>query len=188
MAATGTTAWAPSMKDATIRRATGRGWGEWFALMDEAGCARLDHHGIACRLDERFAVGPWWAQMVSVEYERARGLRARNQNCDGRFSVSVSRTVAAPVSEVFAAVTDDFARWAWLPLEDLEPRTAVADHHARFALGDGTRFEVRFTSRGERCSLTVDHENLRDPDDVERRRAFWTARLEELKALCDSPS
>lgn len=177
---------APSMRDETVRKATGRGWQEWFALLDEAGCAELDHGALARRMQERFAVSPWWAQMVSVEYERARGLRAPNQKCDGAYSVSVSRTIAAPVGELFAAVTDDFVRWAWLPVDDLEPRTAVADRSARFGWSDGTRVALRFLSKGERCQVTVDHERLQDGDDVARRRAFWARHLAELRRLCEA--
>jgi hypothetical protein len=173
------------MRDETVRKATGRDWAEWFALMDHAGCRELDHRQIAERVRERFAIGPWWAQMVSVEYERARGLRAPNQKCDGDFSVSVSRTIAAPVGELFTAVTDDFVRWAWLPVDDLEPRSAVADRSARFGLADGTRLELRFVPRGERCQVTVDHERLTDGEDVERRRAFWAAHLDALRRLCE---
>lgn len=182
-----TAARSPSMRDATIRRATGRDWQAWFALMDEAGCRTLAHRDIATLVEREFAIGPWWAQTVSVEYGRARGLRARNQKCDGDFSVSVSRTIAAPVSELFAAVTDDFARWAWLPVH-LEPRTAVADRSARFGWNDGTRVEVRFAAKGDRCRVTVDHERLRGVADVERRRAFWAARLEALRVLWEPPS
>ena len=175
----------PTMRDATVRRATGRDWAAWFALMDDAGCRTLGHHAIAALVEREFAVGPWWAQMVSVEYERARGLRAPNQKCDGDFSVSVTRTIAAPVGDLFAAVTDDFARWAWLPVADLEPRTAATDRSARFGWSDGTRVELRFTSKGDRCQVTVDHERLQDGADVERRRAFWAAHLEELRRLCE---
>jgi hypothetical protein len=176
------------MRDETVRKATGRDWKAWFQLMDRAGCAALDHRGIARRVQERFAVSAWWAQMISVEYERARGLRARNQKCDGAFSVSVSRTIAAPVGDLFAAVTDDFARWAWLPVDDLAPRSAVADRSARFGWGDGSRVELRFTVKGERCQVTVDHEQLPDGDAVERQRAFWGGRLDRLRELCEAPA
>ncbi len=59
--------------------------------------------------------GSWWQQMIAVHYERERGLRAANMNCDGVYNVGVSRTLGAPVRAVFDAWHDAEQRKAWLP-------------------------------------------------------------------------
>ncbi|HET9291576.1 MAG TPA: DUF4287 domain-containing protein, partial [Actinomycetes bacterium] len=59
-----------------IRANTGRGWDEWFALLDEWGGAERPHPEIVRWLVGEHGVPGWWAQGVTVGYERARGLRA----------------------------------------------------------------------------------------------------------------
>ena len=79
--------------DETIRRATGKGWKQWIRLLDDWGARERTHTEIARHVNQVFGVSGWWAQTVTVGYERARGMRAKHQRPDG-FSVSVSKTVA----------------------------------------------------------------------------------------------
>ena len=83
----------PSMSDAAVKARTGKDWAGWFATLDRGGAAALDHKGIVALLSDSHGVTAWWRQMVAVEYERARGLRARHQTASG-YSVAVSRTLA----------------------------------------------------------------------------------------------
>ena len=46
-----------------------------------------------------WARAPGIGQMIAVSYERARGIRAMNQKCDGEFSVSVTRVMERPAVE-----------------------------------------------------------------------------------------
>src|SRR5262245_40836253 len=86
------------ISDEAVKKATGCGWDRWLATLDGAGCAKLSHKEIAKRIHERWPkVGGWWSQMVTVGYEQARGLRKANQNCDGDWQVSSSKTVGVPV-------------------------------------------------------------------------------------------
>src|SRR6266511_3058285 len=84
--------------DEAIRRRTGRGWEEWFDLLDAWGAAERPHREIARWVAEQQGVEPlaWGAQAVAVSYERARGLRAVGEHSDG-FAVTASKTVAVRV-------------------------------------------------------------------------------------------
>jgi len=104
---------APSMSDDTVQAKTGKVWKEWFALLDEAGAKKLDHKAIVAILGEKFGVGPWWRQMITVEYERARGLRAKHETTSG-FSISRSKVLAAAIAQVYAACHDAKQRARWL--------------------------------------------------------------------------
>src|SRR5450432_4053299 len=85
--------------DAAVQSATGRDWDDWFRRLDRAGSAKLDHTTIARRLGEKSPeLSPWWRQMITVHYERARGLRVTHQKFDGSFSASASKTVDVPVA------------------------------------------------------------------------------------------
>ena len=85
---------------------TDRPYSAWFAELDAWGATEVEHKQIAAWLMSERGVPGWWAQNITVEYERARGLRAVGQSRDGLFSVNASKTVAVPVEELFAAVVD----------------------------------------------------------------------------------
>src|SRR5688500_4895507 len=79
--------------DEKVREKTGRGWRDWFDLLDEWGAAEREHPEIAAWLGAEHGVPGWWAQGITVEYEKARGLRPIGGDRDGSYNVSVSRTV-----------------------------------------------------------------------------------------------
>jgi uncharacterized protein YndB with AHSA1/START domain len=173
------------MSDAAIRERTGRGWEEWFDVLDEWGAADRPHREIARWLAGRLdGASPGWnAQAITVGYERARGGRAVGQRDDG-FAVSVTRTVAGPVELVFDAFVDERARRRWLPEAELRPRTATRPKSARFDWGgDQSRVHVSFTAKeGGRSAVALSHERLADAAAAARMKAYWRERLEALKA------
>src|SRR5215470_14073723 len=96
-----------------VRAATGRGWDEWGEVLDAWGARGHSHGEIVGWLVDEQGVGSWWAQTVTVGYERSRGMRPRNGGRDGLFTVSASRTVEVPVGELYRAVVDAEVRRKW---------------------------------------------------------------------------
>src|SRR5438445_12519365 len=96
-----------------VRARTGKTWDEWFKILDAAGAAKMSHRQIVAVLSNRYDVGPWWQQMVTVGYEKERGLRRDHQKPDG-YEISRSKTIAAPLAELFAAWQDGKRRGRWL--------------------------------------------------------------------------
>jgi hypothetical protein len=174
----------PGVSDDAVQRATGKGWDEWFALLDAWGGTEHTHTEIARHLVEVHGVDGWWAQSVTVGYERARGMRAKYQHADG-FSASASKTVPVPVERLFAAFVDDAARDSWLEPGTLRPRTAQPPRSARFDVpANDTRLEVYFTAKGDaKASVQIQHSKLPLEEDVELWRAFWKERLKRLAAM-----
>jgi hypothetical protein len=167
---------------------TGRPYSYWFAALDEWGAIDRTHKEIATWLMEDQGVQGWWAQNITVEYERARGLREKGQGRDGFFNVSASKTVAVPVEELYAAFTDEARRQDWLPGVHLRERTATPHKSARYDWGDGsTRVIVGFESKGAGKSLVaLSHERLPESESAATMKAFWRERLSGLKALLES--
>jgi uncharacterized protein YndB with AHSA1/START domain len=170
--------------DESIRRRTGRGWEEWFDLLDEWGAAERSHREIARWVAEQQGVVPlaWNAQAVAGSYERARGLRAVGEHEDG-FSVTASKTVAVPVDRLYEAFADASRRERWLPGAELRERTASKPKSVRFDWADGTtRVNVFFTAKGEaKSTATVQHERLADAAEAERMKAYWRDRVAAMK-------
>jgi hypothetical protein len=175
----------PATPDESIRRRTGRGWEEWFDLLDDWGAPERSHREIARWVAEQLGIEPlvWEAQAVTASYERARGLRAVGQHADG-FAITASRTVAVPVERLYEAFVDESRRGRWLADAPLSERTATKPKSARFDWGDGsTRVHVSFAAKGEgKSTAALEHSRLADAAEADRMKGFWRERLGELKA------
>lgn len=177
---------ALTMSDEAIRRRTGRGWEEWFDLLDGWGAAERTHTEIARWVSEENATDGWDAQAVTVSYERASGRRAVGEHADG-FTISASKTVAVPVDRLFEAFVDERLRERWLPQGGLRERTVSKPKSARFDWGDGeTRVNVFFDAKGElKSTAALQHERLADAEVAERMKAFWRDRVAVLKEVLE---
>ncbi len=69
--------------DATIKASTGCTWARWVKALDHAKAHIWPHRDIAKHVHEKYKVTGWWAQTVTVGYERIKGLRAVGQRRDG---------------------------------------------------------------------------------------------------------
>ncbi len=171
--------------DEAIRERTGRGWEEWFELLDNWGAADRSHLDIARWVAEQLGIVPlkWEAQAVTISYERTRGLRAVGQRTDG-FTVTASKTVAVPVEQLYDAFVDATSRRSWMPDGELRQRTARKPRSARFDWGDGpTRIAVTFDPKGDaKSTASLAHSRLADADEAKRMKVFWRERMATLKA------
>jgi len=178
---------AYSTSDEAMRKATGRTHAEWFALLDAWGATDHTHTEIAGWLSSAHGAPSWWRQAITVDYERARGLRGRHQMADG-FSVSVTRTVAVPPERALAAFGDDAILRRWLPGAPMAPRPTRAKLTARFDWSDPpSRVVVNVAAKGsDRSIVAVTHERLPDAAIADRVKAGWRDRLGHLKAFLET--
>ena len=176
-----------STSDEAVRKATGRSHAEWFELLDAWGATAHTHTEIAEWLSSAHGAPSWWRQSITVDYERARGMRGRHQMADG-FRVSVSRTVTVPPDRALAAFVDDATLRRWLPGAPMEPRPTRAKLTARFDWSDPpSRVVVNIARKGiDRSIVAVTHERLPDAAVAERLKAGWRDRLGHLKAFLDA--
>ena len=175
--------------DEAIRERTGRGWEEWFDLLDEWGAADKTHREIARWLAGQQGIHPlaWNAQAIAGSYERARRGRQVGQHEDG-FTVTATKTVAVPVERLYAAFVDSSVRRRWLPDGELRERTVIEPRSARFDWGDGaTRVHVAFAAKGDaKSTAALSHERLPDGAEAERMKTFWRERVAGLKEVLES--
>lgn len=167
----------------TLEARTGCRWEKWVKALDHRGAAQLPHRAIVDIVRE-FGVGDWWAQSVTVGYERIKGLREIGQRRSGSYEASRSRTFPVPVATLFAACADARQRARWLKGHRLTVRTATPSRSLRITWADGTSVEMWFVAKGAaRSSLQVQHVKLASKADATTRKAFWSERLDTLAAL-----
>jgi hypothetical protein len=177
-----------STSDEKIRERTGRGWEEWFAILDDWGAADRSHRETARWLAEQQALHPlaWNVQAIAASYERARGLRVVGEKDDG-FAITASRTVAVDVERLYDAFVDESRRHRWLSDGELALRTETRPKSARFDWATGhTRVNVTFLAKGQaKSTIALEHRRLPDASEAERMKLYWRQRLQALKAALE---
>ena len=170
-----------------VRKATGRGREEWFALLDAWGAAGRQYREIADWLTGTQGLSNWWAQKLIVEYEQARGLRPPGIRPDGTFEVSASKTVAVPAATLVEAFLDPARRERWLPGSDMRQHGSDTGRSLRSTGGRRLTGDRDVTAAGETKShVVVQHQRLPDAGSAGEMKTYWRERLAALKTLLES--
>jgi hypothetical protein len=169
--------------DAVARR-TGKSWAEWFALLDAAGAPELDHKGIVAVLAQRHGVGPWWQQMVTVAYEKARGMREHQESDEG-YKAAVIKTLELPLAKLYRLWAEPSERNKWLADDRFSIHKATASKSIRARWGRGvSRIDVEFCEKGpSKSQVTVQHNRIETSDAAEQMKAYWAKKIIALEAL-----
>jgi hypothetical protein len=142
------------------------------------------HRDIADCLFREHGVPGWWAQMVTVGYERIRGLRDIGQRRSGEYEASKSKTLAVPLGTLYRAFSVARRRERWLPGVKWTVRTAIPDKSIRVTWEDGTSVELYFVAKGpEKSQVAIQHRKLGTRAQAAKAKSFWGERLEELARL-----
>jgi hypothetical protein len=183
-------------REARVMEKTGHGWSRWFSTLDAFDTRAKGHTAAARHLAEDHGVPGWYAQMITVEYERARGLRAQNQRGTGDYEVSVSKALPASVGVAARALADGRQRGQWLPAGGALIRASLEgalagsktvrvreQGDARFHYRtDGPTVDIVILPKPDgRSTFVTSTTKLASPEDVERHRTAWRAALESLK-------
>jgi hypothetical protein len=167
--------------DEILKQRTGCTWERWVKALDHVGAAEWTHREIARHVHERYKIDGWWAQTVTVGYERIKGLRAIGQRRSGAWEASKSRTFAVPVATLFRAFHDARRRSRWLTEVKPTVRSATPGKSMRMSWPDGTSVVVLFTTKGPvKSQVAIQHEKLPDQAAATGMKAYWGERLEAL--------
>jgi len=178
---------AGGIGDAAVRAKTGKGWQQWFTILDRAGAPNMSHAEIAAYLHKRLGLSGWWSQMVTVGYEQERGLREKHQKPSG-YEISSSKTVAVSLATLYGAWQQERLRKRWLGATGLLIRKATSNKSMRITWTDGqTSLAVNFYSRGSgKSQVAVQHAKLADANAAERMKAYRAEALERLKKTLEA--
>ena len=197
------------ISDAAVRKATGKNWDEWFALLDSKGAAALTHKQIVRLLHERGCLSSaWWRQTVTVEYERVRGKRVLGQAVGAGFQIGVQKTLPLTPAAAWSLIAEPPGRALWLgTAPDLRWAKGAA-----YETAEGTRGEIRsftpgkhvrltwqpphfstpatlqvsVTPSGKKAAVRFHQEKLADAETREEMRQHWRGALAKLAELAQS--
>ena len=170
--------------DAALKARTGCGWARWVKTLDQFGAEAMTHRDIARLVSEKFKVPGWWAQTVTVGYERIKGRRAVGQRVDGSYEASKSRTFNVPVDELFEAWADARARRRWLDESGVKVRASTASKAIRLQWSDGAIVNAWFTPKSAtKSTVAIAHTKLPDRASSDRQKQYWSERLTALQQI-----
>jgi hypothetical protein len=152
---------ALTMSDEAIRRRTGRGWEEWFDLLDE-----------------------WGAGRAAAQADRSLGLGgARDRRLGGAGGDRDLRACPRPARRrrTRRRLRHQSPRRRWAC-----PSIGCTKHS--WTSGE-TRVIVTFTAKGEaKSAVALQHERLADAKEAERMKVFWRDRVGVLKEVLEDES
>lgn len=180
-----------SINRRTIKEKTGRSLEEWTDLLDEEGFREKPHRDITLYLNTHHGLSPWWAQELSVQYEKTVGRRVTGQTEKTGFQLGVSRTLRTSAGNLWSWLTSEQGR-IWFSGSDsegieTEPRVLKEGSHLRLrwklpGWTDFSTLQIRIVSKGiEKTTLTVHQEKLADQETREHMLGYWKEKMDEIE-------
>jgi uncharacterized protein YndB with AHSA1/START domain len=149
----------------------------------------MSHRDIARHVHEEHQISGWWAQSVTVGYERIRGLREMGQRRGGAYEMNKSKTLHVPLAKLYRAFSTARTRNRWLPGVKPQIRKASPEKSIRMTWDDGSSVHAYFTAKGEQKSqVAIQHASLPTKSAANTMREYWGERLGALADLLDSSS
>ncbi len=166
-----------------VKKKTGKEWTEWISILDKEKAFNLPHREIAILLSEKYKVSDWWSQMVTVGYEKAKGLRKLNEKVNG-FEISVSKVLPVAVITLFDWWNDEKKRRKWLT-KDLVIHKSTPHKSLRMTWEDGTKaISVNFYEKvADKSQVTLQHDKIKNEDEAKQIKEFWQSCLSKLSLL-----
>jgi hypothetical protein len=191
-----------SISDAKFREKTGHGLDHWFQVLDRFGAVEKGHTAAARHLYEAHGVEGWYAQGITVAYERARGVRGANQRCDGAYEVSVSKVMTGDARRVIETISDPRTRRRFTGVDGalVEALFNALDSGSskgfvvrpdglgrfRYKWGETTVQLYLQPKAGGKVSVVATNMKLTGAAMVDERRALWRTALDRLAKLTAS--
>lgn len=172
------------VSEAAVKKATGRTWADWVGALDKAEAITMPHGEIARWVEDQGGVSAWWAQQVTVGYERIRGLREvgqrRHGTAAGTFDANKSRTYPVALERLYRAFARKDQRERWLDVR-FRVRTSQSNRSIRAEMASGERFNLWFIRKGpEKSTVAVQQERLATAKERDEAKLRWHARLDAL--------
>lgn len=192
------------ISESAVKQATNKTWNEWHQTLSKENASNMSHKEIVSLLRNRHKISHWWAQTITVDYEKLIKRRLIGQTVSTGFQVGVQTTLNLPLKEAWNFLMSSTGIITWLgvvPDFDLsqtkkyqtengvigEIRVFRPFHHIRLSWKpkDWSKTStLQFTvvsNSPNKTSIRVHHEKLADAKTRIKMKNHWNNVLGELK-------
>jgi len=189
------------------KAATGKSLKEWYATLDARDGLKQGRRAINTFLYEQ-KMDPWWCTTIAIEYEKHHDLRKKDGLFEGYFICS-TKTIAAPVEDVFGAWTtgDKLSKWLGSSTKasvvdggtyenkDGDRGTFLRvrgnkDLRMTFenpAFSAPTQIDVQFQDKGKgKTGVLLNHTRIQTRAEADALRRAWADAFDRLKTICEA--
>ncbi len=194
------------ISDQAVTEATGWSWEEWFKFLDEEGAKELEHKETVRLLRDKGGLSKnWWCQMVTLEYEIARGLRQVGETEKTGFEIGIRRTYETSPRHAWSMLTKPQGMALWLgadpPIElkkgnmyqtprgetgeirTIQPGSSVRLTWRPVGGSHVSTIQIRVIPSGRNAVVAIHHEGLASEKEREIMRRHWNIVLARLQDL-----
>ena len=139
---------AGTIRQETYRQKTGKQLSEWLRELDDQSAKEWTHKQTVAYLAEKHGLDAWWAQMITVDYEKHHGKRVVGETQDAGFEIGVQRTLPIDAIELWELLISPAGASLWLG----EPVNVVLEKGQTFR-ATGSTYEVRSCQPGVKLRL-----------------------------------
>ncbi len=172
-----------SVSDKAIEKASGKTWQHWLGVFKEMGADKLAHKDIASKLYEEHGISGWWAQSLTVRYEQAIGRRAPNQESNGTFTSSASKTLDMDMDQTrqwWIDLVEKQKEFRDVPLKSSDISQTPKWRYWRGTLADETKLIITIYEKSAgKSNLGLAHEKLASKEEADEWKAYWKELLSE---------
>ena len=167
-----------TISDDALQKATGKKREEWFTLLKKIKAQELSHKDIARRLQDEYNVDGWWAQSITVGFERTIGRREVGQTSGGDFQAAASKTLPGNIDgtlKVWQNHVKDLRDFGGVTFSN-KPGISKTDkwRYWRVNLTDGSKITLVISQKtSDKIHLAINHEKLSDQKTVKHWKAYW---------------
>lgn len=175
-----------TISEQAVKNATGKSWAEWFEVLAKCKADQMPHKEIARKLQDVHGVDGWWAQSITVQYEKAIGRRVDGQVAKGNFQTSSSKTLDGDIDTVldlWQKVVGKATEFNGVALSG-KSKVSKSDNwrYWKVDLQDGTKISVVIGSKADnKSTLAVNHEKIPNSESAEKWKTFWKEYLKQLQ-------
>jgi hypothetical protein len=201
---------AKETSDQAVFKATGKTKKEWYDLINAHMHGDSSHKEIAAYVYNTFDISFWWAQEITVMWEKVSGRRVVGQTKGSGFQVGVNKTFPLALSVLWDKLVsgpgvayilgEDFGKTHGQQLQadsagitgggiTYQVTTFVPYSHLRmrWQFPGWDRYsilQVRVTKKSEeKTILTFHQEKLQDAAAREKMKEYWKTRIAKIAGL-----
>lgn len=190
------------IRNETYKQKTGKSLSAWIEELDKHQAVDWTHKQVVAYLVDQHHLDDWWAQTITVAYEKHHGKRILGETQDAGFEVGAQRTFPIDATELWELLMSPEGTELWLgervdiPLDKNRTFSAAGYLYEIRSLKDGVKLRLRktvvdessstiqfyVTAKKDKATLLIHHEKLQDAPQRTAMKAHWHHVLEVLQS------